>query len=269
MESASQSSPMPTDTLAPQGSPTGKLLAAPVSPTHAPVGPHLLPTSPAPGPIALADRPWQRKDREWNALRPLGVYARHLRYPMLYLLTVLMALPAIVVSLPVVLMNCLLYGPSKVFFTQERVGHRGRIYIIYKFRTMLDSDGRSDDARVTWFGRLLRNSHLDELPQLMNVLRGDMALIGPRPEMVSIEHWAGHFIPGFSERLILRPGLTGLAQITQGYAFDGDEDAYCQKEAYNRAYLRSVCFLGDLLILVQTPIWMLRRRGWSWTGKNG
>lgn len=215
--------------------------------------------------MPLGDRPWQRKAEDWDALKPRGFYARKVRYPMLYLLTLGMAVPALALCLPVALMNALIYGPKHIFFTQERVGHRGRIYVIYKFRTMLDCEGQSDAARVTWFGRLLRNSHLDELPQLLNVLLGDMALIGPRPEMVSIEHWAGQRLPRFSERLVLRPGLTGLAQITQGYASDGDEDAYSQKQAFNQIYLRSISFLGDLRILAQTSIWMLRRRGWSWS----
>ncbi len=268
MEHVRKSTQMSQDTLVPLAPPASKLMAAAAPHVSPPTGPHRLPDPVAPGPKPLEERPWRRSAREWDALRPVSFYARHLRYPMLYLFTLAMALPALLISLPLAMMNALIYGPRKVFFAQERVGYRGRIYVIYKFRTMLDVDGASDDARVTWFGRLLRNSHLDELPQLLNVLLGDMALVGPRPEMVSIEAWAGQALPAFSERLVLRPGLTGLAQITQGYALDGDQDAYGEKHEFNRAYLRSISFLGDLSILVQTLVWMLRRRGWSWSGKT-
>jgi lipopolysaccharide/colanic/teichoic acid biosynthesis glycosyltransferase len=122
-----------------------------------------------------------------------------------------------------------------------------------------------DAARVTRFGRFLRNTHLDELPQLWNVLRGDMSLIGPRPEMLATERWAAERCPGFVERLCLKPGLTGFAQITQGYTDQGDAAAYRAKLALNRRYRDELSFTTDCAILVRTVAWMLRARGWRRT----
>jgi lipopolysaccharide/colanic/teichoic acid biosynthesis glycosyltransferase len=119
-----------------------------------------------------------------------------------------------------------------------------------------------DAARVTRFGRFLRNTHLDELPQLWNVLRGDMSLIGPRPEMLATERWAAERCPGFVERLCLKPGLTGFAQITQGYTDLGDESAYRAKLALNRRYRAELSLTTDCAILGRTVAWMLRARGW-------
>jgi lipopolysaccharide/colanic/teichoic acid biosynthesis glycosyltransferase len=118
----------------------------------------------------------------------------------------------------------------RVLFAQTRVGWRGRLFVLYKFRTMVDGPG-DDRARVTRFGRLLRNTHLDELPQLWNVLRGEMCLVGPRPEMLATERWAAERCPEFVERLVLPPGSPGCAQITQGYTDEGDEAAYREKVA--------------------------------------
>ena len=180
-----------------------------------------------------------------------------------------MVAPAACVALPIVLVNLVLFGnPRLVFFRQERVGYRGRRYSVLKFRTMRGVSTRADDIRgdrlrVTSFGRLLRNTHLDELPQLWNVLMGDMCLIGPRPEMVDLERWASEAIPGFSERLVVKPGITGLAQITLGYAVGHDVEAYRRKLEANRSYLSEVSFIGDVRILIGTAVWMVRGRGWK------
>jgi len=130
-----------------------------------------------------------------------------------------------------------------------------------KFRTMVDGAG-DDRERVTRFGRFLRNTHLDELPQFWNVLRGDMCLVGPRPEMLATERWAAEHCPEFAERLVLRPGLTGLAQVTQGYTREGDVRAYREKVAWNLRYRERLSLTGDCAILMRTALWMLRGRGW-------
>jgi lipopolysaccharide/colanic/teichoic acid biosynthesis glycosyltransferase len=184
------------------------------------------------------------------------------RDPFLWALACLCLPAALALALPIALVNAVLHGSvARVLFAQPRVGRRGRVFVLYKFRTMRDGAGQ-DRERVTRFGRFLRNTHLDELPQLWNVLRGEMALIGPRPEMVSTELWAARRCPGFSERLALRPGITGLAQITQGYAQDGDLVAYRAKLELNRRYGATLSFAGDCRILLGTLVWMLRGRGW-------
>lgn len=178
-------------------------------------------------------------------------------------------LPAIAIATPVALANCVRFRSfRKVFFKQERVGLGGGFFVLWKFRTLCDefnAQGRqlSDQERTTRFGRFLRNTHLDELPQMFNVLRGDMSFIGPRPEMVSIHLWACRNIPGFASRLVLRPGITGLAQVTQGYT-SRDIKGYERKLEIDHDYILGRSFVFDLRILAMTGVWMLRGKGWQW-----
>ena len=209
---------------------------------------------------------------DWNALTPKGVYARYGR-PVFNAMLLVAALPLACAPIALIfVINAVLHrGLANAFYVQSRVGHRGRSFEIFKFRTMqaATTDGMeswadgSDQERVTRFGRFLRSTHLDELPQLFNILRGDMNFIGPRPEMVEIEEWAGEVVPGFAQRLAVKPGITGFAQITQGYT-GLDVDAYRRKFEINEIYRRNVRFLVDCGIVVRTAIWMLRGRGWEW-----
>ncbi len=212
--------------------------------------------------VRAAPQPWEHTHADWERLTPRGIYARVLREPFLFAVTLALVPVALAFALPIALVNLFVQGsPRRVFFAQARVGWRGRPFTLYKFRTMRDRPG-DDHARVTRFGRLLRNTHLDELPQLWNVLIGDMTLIGPRPEMLATERWAARHCPGFGERLALRPGLTGLAQITQGYTDGGDATAYRAKLVLNRRYRQMLGWRLDCAILVRTALWMLRGRGW-------
>lgn len=184
----------------------------------------------------------------------------------------LLFVPTLPVMAAIALVNLVLFrDPHRVFFTQPRIGWRGRPFRIFKFRTMREArscevrswSSGDDRLRVTRFGRLLRNTHLDELPQLFNVLIGDMGFIGPRPEMIEIEAWADAEIPGFTARLAIRPGITGLAQVTQGYT-GRDLVAYLEKLELNEQYLRQQSLALDLELVVRTILWMLRGRGWGW-----
>lgn len=221
------------------------------------------------GERAVASR---RCAEEWEQLEPRGFYARVGR-PLFHGSVIALVLPVVAAfALGVALIQLVLHrDPRRILFVQSRVGRRGRVFRIFKFRTMRDAptsvyDSWShglDRQRVTRFGRFLRNSHLDELPQMLNVLRGDMSLIGPRPEMVEIEAWASEHVPEFSTRLVLRPGITGLAQITQGYTGRSVE-AYAEKLRWNELYRERLSFRTDLAILVGTVLWMVRGRGWQW-----
>ncbi len=220
---------------------------------------------------ALATEMEQRGAVGWDALTPRGAYARIGR-PLFLGALVLLGLPfAVLLAAVVAPINALVFGSvRRICFLQPRVGHRGQVFQIWKFRTMREASRGShaswssgeDGLRVTRFGRFLRSSHLDELPQIWNVLCGDMDLIGPRPEMIEVEAWAAEHVEGFGERLAIRPGLTGLAQITQGYT-GNDVAAYAEKLRINREYLRTLSFAGDARIVVGTIAWMLRGRGWS------
>lgn len=142
-------------------------------------------------------------------------------------------------------------------FSQKRVGMGGRPFVIYKLRSMRQVDGDSKarfatkhDERITPMGRLLRRSRIDELPQLWNVLAGDMSLIGPRPEQVDLTNAIKTEIPLFSLRHSVRPGITGWAQVLQGYA--DDISTTRTKLSYDLWYVSNVSVLVDVAIFIRT-----------------
>jgi lipopolysaccharide/colanic/teichoic acid biosynthesis glycosyltransferase len=151
-------------------------------------------------------------------------------------------------------------GP--IFYAQTRLGRGGRLYRIYKLRTMRhDAEVHSgpvwaakNDARITPLGRFLRDTHLDELPQLWNVLRGDMSLIGPRPERPEIAARIATRVPEFYHRLQIRPGVTGLAQMLLPADDPDDKDFNCVrlKLAHDLEYIEKASFLLDVKITVST-----------------
>lgn len=226
----------------------------------------------APGP-ARAESPLEPRVEpalEWEELVPRSAYARFVRRPLLIVCTLALLILAVLPMLAIAaILAALNKSPRRVLFVQPRVGHRGRVFRVLKFRTMRPSSalaswsGPGETQRVTRVGRFLRRTHMDELPQLVNILRGDMDLIGPRPEMVEIDRWARQHVAGFSRRLAIRPGLTGLAQIVQGYA-GKDVQAYRRKLELDLGYLESLSFAKDVAILLRTVAWVLCCRGWRW-----
>ena len=147
-------------------------------------------------------------------------------------------------------------GP--VFFRQLRLGEGGRLFRICKFRTMVEhaeEDGvavwaREDDARVTAIGRILRRTRLDELPQLWNVLRGDMSVVGPRPERPEFLELLRDTVPFWTRRHLVKPGITGWAQVRRGYTADVMGTA--EKLSYDLYYLKYRSLMFDLAIATQT-----------------
>jgi lipopolysaccharide/colanic/teichoic acid biosynthesis glycosyltransferase len=173
------------------------------------------------------------------------------------------ALLLLVPAVPLILIAGLLVkvtsrGP--IFYTQRRVGRAGRIFTIYKIRTMVhDCESLTGprwaipgDPRVIRVGQFLRLTHLDELPQLVNVLRGDMSLIGPRPERPEFLPGLERALPSYRSRLNVRPGVTGLAQIK--LAPDTDLSSVRRKLAYDLHYVQEVSFWLDLRILICTGL---------------
>ena len=142
----------------------------------------------------------------------------------------------------------------------------GSTFTLYKFRSMkLDAEAggvrlaTKDDDRKTRLGNFLRKSRVDEWPQLWNVLKGEMSLVGPRPERPELTPGLADRIPGFGNRTNLRPGLTGLAQVEAGYA-NATED-FAKKAAYDDLYLQTLCLRNDLKILIRTVRVVLRGEG--------
>ncbi|HET6845323.1 MAG TPA: sugar transferase [Anaerolineales bacterium] len=173
----------------------------------------------------------------------------------------------LLVSSPVIALATLLDSGAPVMYSQDRLGKGGKGFTIVKFRTMVqdaDADGSykpaaEDDVRVTRFGRFLRRTHLDELPQFWNVLRGDMSLVGPRAERAQLVAQYQKEIPFYRARLLVKPGLTGWAQINYGYVVDVKETAV--KLEYDLYYIIHRSLIMDLSIVLRTIGTVLGRKG--------
>ena len=167
---------------------------------------------------------------------------------------------------PFVVLLVRLSSPGPVFFRQERVGLNGKVFNVYKFRTMVvdaEAQGaqwaKKNDPRVTKIGQFMRKTRLDEVPQLWNVLRGDMSFVGPRPERPHFVSWLATELPFYEVRNMIRPGLTGWAQIRYGYGATLEESR--EKLAYDLYYVKHQTLGLDLLIMFETIKTIIRRRG--------
>ncbi|MGH2562391.1 MAG: sugar transferase [Thermomicrobiales bacterium] len=170
--------------------------------------------------------------------------------------TVLLGLVALLL-LPVIAVAIRIDSPGPVFYRQTRVGRYGRHFQIHKFRTMRrDAEAHGavyaalNDARITRVGRLLRRTRTDELPQLWNILRGEMSLIGPRPERPENVALLEEHLPGFAIRTRMRPGLTGWAQVCYRYA--GTIEQTGKKLEYDLYYVKNASLAFDVKILMRT-----------------
>lgn len=168
---------------------------------------------------------------------------------------------------PFIALSTLLDDGFPIFYMQRRLGKGGQEYDIIKFRTMrrdAEADGqprwaREDDERATRVGKLLRKTHLDELPQFLNVLRGEMSLVGPRAERPELIAYFQKQIPFYRARLLVKPGITGWAQVNYGYAATVEETI--TKLEYDLYYIKHRSLLMDLFILLRTPPTVLGLRG--------
>ena len=173
-----------------------------------------------------------------------------------------MSLSALIVMAPLLILIALLIrleSPGPAIFRQKRGGLNGRPFVIYKFRTMyVQEDGASirhakrNDSRVTKLGSVLRRTSLDELPQLLNVLRGDMSIVGPRPHALAHDQYYGAILPDYHGRCACKPGLTGLAQV-RGYRGDiADIKDMKLRVACDLAYIRSWSIALDIKLISNT-----------------
>jgi sugar transferase (PEP-CTERM system associated) len=167
---------------------------------------------------------------------------------------------------PFVVLAVKLSSKGPLFFRQKRVGMGGRIFEVIKFRTMFtDAEAggakwaTKNDPRVTGVGMFLRKTRIDEVPQLWNVLRGDMGFVGPRPERPEFVNWLTEELPFYYLRTLIRPGLTGWAQVRYGYGATLAETK--EKLEYDLYYIKHMSLGLDLLIMFETIKTILRRRG--------
>lgn len=180
------------------------------------------------------------------------------------MLAVILLIPALIL-LPFVSLLIKLESPGPVFFRQKRVGQRGQTFDFIKFRSMVSGAERMGgfkagaEGRVTRIGRLLRKSYIDELGQIINVLKGEMSFIGPRPERSEFVEILDKKAPFYRMRLLVRPGITGLAQVSMAY--DASVEDAQEKLQYDLYYIKNRSLLLDLSIMLKTIPTILSRSG--------
>ncbi len=178
----------------------------------------------------------------------------------------LIGFPFFIVLFPIIAFGIKLSGKGPVFFKQIRVGKNGKYFTIYKFRTMVSDAEKNgaqwasiNDSRITKVGRFLRISRLDEIPQIINIIKGDMGFVGPRPERPEFIKNLEDKIPHYSMRHLVKPGLTGWAQINAPYASSEEDSA--KKLEYDLYYIKNRNLLLDIKIILKTVITVLQRKG--------
>lgn len=194
---------------------------------------------------------------------PYGLYERFVKRP----LDAFLATGALIVLSPMLLVTAVLVRVklgSPVLFTQERPGRDGKIFKLYKFRTMLPPkdgviDPAQDAARLTPFGKKLRSTSLDELPELINMIKGNMAVVGPRPLLVQ---YLSRYNTHQARRHEVRPGFTGLAQVHGRNAISWEE-----KFDWDVKYVDQITFKGDVKIIIDTVKTVLKHEGISAAGE--
>lgn len=205
----------------------------------------------------------ERLEEQQSAHHPFGIYEKYIKRP----LDAFLSAGALIVFSPIILVTAILVRiklGAPVFFTQERPGKDGKIFKLYKFRTMTDKKDENgnllpDKDRLTWFGRKLRSTSLDELPELINMIKGDMAVVGPRPLLVQyLERYNDHQ----ARRHEVRPGFTGLAQINGRNAISWEE-----KFDWDVKYVDQITFRGDCKIILETLKTVIKREGISAAGE--
>lgn len=179
---------------------------------------------------------------------------------------IVLSLIGLVIAIPLMLIFGIaikLESKGPVFYCQERVGKNGKVFMLYKLRSMYQNAeengakwAEKDDPRVTKVGRIMRKTRIDELPQLFNVLKGDMSIVGPRPERPIFIYQFNEQIPGFVNRLQVKPGLTGWAQVNGGY-----ELGPAEKLEYDLYYIENRSIWMDIKIMLKTVKVILTGKG--------
>ncbi|WP_299052948.1 exopolysaccharide biosynthesis polyprenyl glycosylphosphotransferase [uncultured Polaribacter sp.] len=182
------------------------------------------------------------------------------------LVSSLFGLSVMLLVTPIVFICNLFFNKGPLFYTQKRMGMSGELFTIYKFRTMVPNAengtaiwASKNDVRITYFGKFLRDTRIDELPQFFNIIKGDMSIIGPRPERPEFVKELAKEIPFYTIRNIIRPGLTGWAQVNYPYANSVEEQEI--KLRYDLYYIKERTTFLDFKILIKTFTTVLLKKG--------
>lgn len=212
--------------------------------------------------------PVERVSPSWLVFSE-GFYVGRMKKMLKRAIDIMAALMVFLISLPVFLITALiikLESPGEIFYRQERVGENGKYFNIIKFRSMVTDAEKNgpvwaaaNDSRVTKFGRFIRKSRIDELPQLINVLKGDMSFVGPRPERPVFVKELEEKIPFYSNRHVVKPGITGWAQIY--YPYGASVEDALRKLEYDLYYIKNFSIAMDLLTIFQTMKVVLFHKG--------
>lgn len=193
-------------------------------------------------------------ENEFGSLLPSSSYEKIKR--LIDLLTAILVIPILLPFFLIIALCIRLESPGSILFVQERMGFRGKTFKMFKFRSMyIDKRGsrftkEQNDPRITKIGNVIRKFRIDELPQVFNILLGQMSFIGPRPESYELSHWYEKDVPFFAYRHVVRPGISGWAQVEQGYA--AEVDGMKVKLEYDFYYIKNFSFWLDLLITFKT-----------------
>lgn len=178
----------------------------------------------------------------------------------------ILGLPVLFALFPFIALGIKITSPGPLIFTQTRVGKNNKHFKIHKFRTMVNNAEKNgaqwaveNDSRITGFGKFLRVTRLDELPQLVNILKGDMSIVGPRPERPEFVENLERKIPHYAIRHFTKPGLTGWAQINAPYASSEEDSA--KKLEYDLYYIKNRDLILDIKIILKTVVTVLQRKG--------
>lgn len=211
-------------------------------------------------PIGIIDESWFLENIDLKAKRPYEIFKR--------IADIVLSLAIILLTWPlwgVVALAIRLTSPGPAFFVQTRLGRFDQPFHMVKFRTMrtngnTHSPTRYNDPRVTRVGAFLRSTRIDELPQLLNILRGEMSFIGPRPERPELAVELERAIPFYRQRHLVKPGVTGWDQVGGEYHSPSVEDTY-KKLQYDLYYLKNMSLFLDVSIMFKTILTILRREG--------
>ena len=206
----------------------------------------------------------------WQYQHPVPPFTLWWRLVLKRVIDLLGSVAALAIFSPVMILVSLvikLDSKGPVIYAQQRVGRFGKLFKIYKFRSMrVDAEkagpvwaAKRDDPRLTRIGGFLRRTHLDELPQIFNVLKGEMSLVGPRPERPCFVQELDQAIPRYDERHLIKPGMTGLAQIH--YCYDQSLADVRKKLRYDLLYVKRMCLALDLRILFSTVLTIATGKG--------